>query len=219
MTNPTHASSDVREAIGEGNEAVAGTDARERIGLAAGVALLVSGLTLVIAVLPAEFGVDPVGIGRRLGLMAMSDLDRQLASFEQARGDGASGQTTVVPQERGHHNETIEFPLGPREFVEYKYRLEKGESLLYSWTASEPVDVEFHAEPDGAPQGFAETYEKKSATGSASGTLMAPFSGIHGWYWENLTDKPVTVTLTAAGFYSMSHEFRKDAAPKGKTFQ
>jgi hypothetical protein len=195
------------------------TYARERIGLAAGVALLVSGLTLVIAVLPAEYGVDPVGIGRRLGLMAMSDLDQQMATFQNARGEVAPTQTTVVPQERGYQSETVEFPLGPREFVEYKYRLEKGESLLYSWKATESVDVEFHAEPDGAPQGYAETYDKRSATGAASGTLTAPFTGIHGWYWENVTDRPMTVTLTAAGFYSMSHEFRKDRAPRGKSFQ
>lgn len=193
--------------------------ARERIGLAAGVALLVAGLALVIAVLPAEFGVDPVGIGRRLGLTAMSDLDKQLAALDRAKSDGAASATTLVSQERGYQHETVEFPLGPREFVEYKYRLDKGESLLFSWKATEPVDFEFHAEPDGAPQGYAETYEKKPATGAAAGTLTAPFSGIHGWYWENLTDKPITVTLSAAGFFSMSHEYRKDQAPKGKTFQ
>ena len=40
-----------------------GRRARERIALAAGAALLVAGVILVIAVLPAEFGVDPLGIG------------------------------------------------------------------------------------------------------------------------------------------------------------
>jgi len=29
----------------------------------------------------------------------------------------------------------------------------------------------------------------------------------------------VTVTLSAAGFYNMSHEFRKNAAPTTKMFQ
>ena len=77
---------------------------------------------------------------------------------------------------------------------------------------------EFHAEPDGAPQGYAETYEKKTAQLGASGTLTAPFAGIHGWYWENQTTGEVTVTLSAAGFYNMSHEFRKDAATKTKMF-
>jgi hypothetical protein len=81
------------------------------------------------------------------------------------------------------------------------------------------VNYELHAEPDGAPQGYAESYEKKDAKSGASGTLTAPFAGIHGWYWENPGGAPVTVTLTAAGFYKMSHEFKKDTAPKTKIFQ
>jgi hypothetical protein len=192
--------------------------ARERLALAAGAALLVAGVILVTAVLPAEFGVDPTGIGRRLGLTAMSDIGKSLEAFAANRGAAAAGAATVASQEREYKQETIELKLGPHESVEYKYRLDKGEALLYSWKASGLVNVEFHAEPDGAPQGYAETYEKKNAQQAASGTLTAPFSGIHGWYWENQTGGDVTVTLSAAGFYNMSHEFRKDAATKTKMF-
>ena len=103
--------------------------------------------------------------------------------------------------------------------MEYKYRLNKGQALLYSWKATGPVNYELHAEPDGAPRGYAESYEKKNAQAGASGTLTAPLSGIHGWYWENPGDAEVTVTLSAAGFYNMSHEFRKDLPVKTKIFQ
>ena len=78
--------------------------------------------------------------------------------------------------------------------------------------------MEFHAEPDGAPQGYAESYEKKNAMDGASGTLTAPFPGIHGWYWENTSGGEVIVSLSAAGFYNLSYEFRKGAPPKMKTF-
>lgn len=193
--------------------------ARERLAIAAGAALFVAGVILVIAVLPAEYGVDPTGIGRRLGLIAMSDIQKSLDKLAASRGTGTGGGPTVAPQEHEYKQETIELKLGPRESVEYKYRLDKGEALLYSWKATGRVNVEFHAEPDGAPQGYAETYEKKDAQQAASGTLTAPFSGIHGWYWENRTDGDVTVTLSAAGFYNMSHEFRTGAATKTKMFQ
>ena len=53
----------------------------------------------------------------------------------------------------------------------------------------------------------------------ASGTLTAPFPGIHGWYWENTTDKEVTVTLKSAGFYNLAHEFRNGQPTKNKMFQ
>ena len=202
--------------IGAGGQAVL---ARERIALAAGTALLVAGLLLVIAVLPAEYGVDPLGIGRKLGLTAMSDVQKGLDAFQATRAAGASGAPTIAPQERPYQHETVEFKLGPRDSIEYKYRLDKGEALLYSWKATGPVNYELHAEPDGAPRGYAESFDKKDSKNGASGTLTAPFSGIHGWFWENRTDQEVTVTLSAAGFYNMSHEFRKDAAPKTRMFQ
>src|SRR5204863_9155656 len=108
--------------------------------------------------------------------------------------------------------------VAAHDFMEYKYRLEKGKALLYSWKATTPVNYELHAEPDGAPRGYAESYEKRAATSDASGTLTAPFSGIHGWYWENTGDQEVTVTLKTAGFYRISHEFRKDVPVKTKMF-
>jgi hypothetical protein len=189
---------------------------RDRIALVSGAALLAAGLILVCAVFPAEFGVDPLGVGRWLGLTALGEVEKNLEAFEATRaaGTSAGGAPTIGPQDRAYQHEKIDFNIEPRGSMEYKYRLDKGEALLYSWKATAPVHVEFHAEPDGAPKGYAETYEKKDGLTTASGTLTAPFSGIHGWYWENTTDKPITVTLSAAGFYNMSHEFRKNAPIK-----
>jgi hypothetical protein len=192
--------------------------ARERVAVVAGAALLAAGLILVGAILPAEFGVDPLGIGARLGLTAIGDVQKQIASFEANRAAGAGSVLVVAPQERPYHNETVTFAVGPRESVEYKYRLAKGDALLYSWTATVPVNCELHAEPDGAPAGYAESFEKRTASAGASGTLTAPFAGIHGWYWENPGETPITVTLSAAGFYTMSHEFRKGAPTKTRMF-
>ena len=192
--------------------------ARERIGLAFAVAVLIAGVVLVIAVLPAEFGVDPTGIGRVLGLNAMAQVKQDVAAFENARETGGATERTVAPQDAPFHQETIELSVKPGEFVEYKYRLDKGQALLFSWRATGRVNYEFHAEPDGAPRGYAETYEKSSAE-TASGTLTAPFAGIHGWYWENTTANDVTVTLSAAGFFPLSHEFRKDTPTRTKMFR
>jgi hypothetical protein len=193
--------------------------AKERIALAFGAALLAAGLILVVAVLPAEYGVDPLGIGRKLGLTAMSDVQKGLEAFQATKTATAGGAPTVAPRERPYQNETVEFKLAPGEFIEYKYRLDKGASLLYSWKATAAVNYELHAEPDGAPQGYAESFEKKNAVSAASGTLTAPFPGIHGWYWENPGSTEVTVTLSAAGFYNMSHVFKKDQPPTTKIFQ
>ncbi len=206
------------------------TEGRQRLAVAAGAALLVAGLVLVMFVLPAEYGVDPLGTGAKVGLLELGVTGQQVAALEQAAsgqasgaapgaaGGGTAGRVPVIAvQQKPYRQETVDFTLKPRESVEYKYRLAKGQPLLFSWTATASVNYEAHAEPDGAPRGYAESYEKGQAT-QASGTITAPFAGIHGWFWENAGDQEVTVTLTAAGFLSISHEFRTGLPVKNKTF-
>jgi hypothetical protein len=193
------------------------TENRNRIAVAAGLALLGAGLIFVMFVLPAEYAVDPLGTGARFGLLALGETGKQVEALENAGAGAATGQALLAAQERPFQHETVEFTVGPREGMEYKYRLEKGEALLYSWKTPVPVEFEFHAEPDSGPRGYAQTYEKSRGAG-ASGTLTAPFTGIHGWYWENPTDREITVTLTTSGFYNVSHEFRTGAPVKNKTF-
>lgn len=186
--------------------------------MAAGFALLGAGLILVMFVLPAEYGVDPLGTGARVGLLDLGVVGQQVEALSNNAASGAGQATIVVPQDKAFKQETVEFKVGPREGMEYKYRLDKGQALLYSWKTTGPVNYEFHAEPDGAPRGYAQTYEKVDRRNEASGTLTAPFPGIHGWYWENTTDQEITVTLTTAGFYNLSHEFRSGQPTKNKTF-
>lgn len=193
-------------------------ESRQRLAAAAGAALLGAGLILVMFVLPAEFGVDPLGTGARVGLLELGLTGQRVAALDQAAAGATSQAAIVVPQERAFNSETVEFTIGPRQSLEYKYRLDQGEALLYSWRATGPVNVEFHAEPDGAPRGYAQTYEKSQGS-EASGTLTAPFSGIHGWYWENTGSEEITVTLTSSGFYNLAHEFRPDAPVRNKTFR
>ena len=187
--------------------------------MACGAALLVAGVLLVTVILPAEYAIDPLGTGARLGLLQLGETGKQVAALEAGKGAAAGGVPILAPQETTFTQETVTFQLKPKEGMEYKYRLEKGESLLYSWSSSAPMNTEFHAEPDGAPRGYAQSYEKKDGMTGASGTLTAPFAGIHGWYWQNTTDQDQTVTLSSAGYYNLAHEFRTDQPVKNKNFK
>ncbi len=53
------------------------------------LAVVVAASLLLTAVLPAEYGVDPTGLGRRLGLTQMGRLKQELAreAEEDARAD------------------------------------------------------------------------------------------------------------------------------------
>jgi hypothetical protein len=192
---------------------------RQRIALVAGAALLAAGLILVMCVLPAEYGVDPLGTGARLGLVQLGVTGQQVDALNAAAAAAGTGRGAIIVAQKGpFQEETVDFKLAAHEGMEYKYRLEKGEALLYSWSATGPVNFELHAEPDGAPAGYAQSYEKRMSTSQASGTLTAPFPGIHGWYWENAGDQEITVTLKSAGFYNISHEFRDGVPTKNKMF-
>ena len=48
---------------------------KKRIVMAAAVALLVAAVLLVTAVLPAEYGIDPLGAGKALRLMDLAKAD------------------------------------------------------------------------------------------------------------------------------------------------
>jgi len=162
---------------------------RKQIVLGTIVALLTAAGLLVFAVLPAEYGIDLTGLGGALGLT-------QLAGVRPG---------VVALQSGEHKTDSTEFVLGPFQFIEYKYRLEQGGSMVYSWRATGQVMSELHSEPDGAPVGYAETFDKQQGTQGA-GAYTAPFSGIHGWYWENVDQKDVTITVATAGFYSAAAE-------------
>ena len=160
--------------------------------LATAGAAVVAAVILIAAVLPAEYGIDPLGTGRLLGLTDLA---------------GGASTGAIKRQELAYKTNTASFDLGPYEFVEFKYRLEQGATMVYSWTATGPVIYDFHSEPDGAPEGYAESFDKAQSP-AAHGSYTAPFSGIHGWFWENPNAKLVTITLTTAGFYSSAQEFR-----------
>jgi hypothetical protein len=195
----------------------------QRLAVAAGAALLVAGLVLVMFVLPAEYAIDPLGIGARTGLLDVGVTGQQVAALENAAAGagaatGGEQAAVITPSDKPFSQETRTFTIAPSTGIEYKYRLDKGKVLLFSWKATAPVNFEAHAEPDGAPRGYAQTYEKADGRAEASGSLLAPFTGIHGWYWENNTGGPVTLTLTSAGFYNLSHEFQPGQPVKNKSF-
>jgi len=188
---------------------------RARIAFAAACAMLVAGVLLMAAILPAEYGVDPLGTGKRLGLTSLAQANAPAAagaaaaeapppeSLEPVRPGANTAQTIPLKQDM------VTFKLGPFEGIEYKYRMEKGAGMVYSWTSTGKVRFDFHGEPQGAPKGYAESYEMAEGQ-KASGSFFAPTTGIHGWFWENLSTDDITVTLTSTGFYASGIEFTAD---------
>jgi hypothetical protein len=162
--------------------------------------------------------VDPLGTGRLLGLSALSGA--ALDPIEPPRGEILApvheGLVALYPGEYKVDARTIS--LGPYEYVEYKYHLAKDATMLFSWQASGNVIHDFHGDPDGAAATAVQSYDKKPRR-RADGSFTAPFSGIHGWYWENPGGDPITIHLATAGFYSEAHEFNFDGTRRRRDVQ
>ena len=186
------------------------TPSARTLAIATGIALAVAVTILVAIVLPAEYGIDPLGTGRALGLDVMTSPPDEPVPVD-------ASAATMVPTVNGpigsypgeFRVDSRQIVLEPYEYREFKYRLEKGATMVFSWKASGDVVHDFHGDADGASSEDAQSYDKAPHR-RADGSFVAPFSGIHGWFWENPNDDPVTITLTTAGFYTSAHEFHMD---------
>jgi hypothetical protein len=170
------------------------------------VALVVAGIVLVTAVLPSEYGIDPTGAGRALGLMDLfaAGGDEDAPASPATVTPGLAGP--VFPQIYEYRVDSREFAIAPGTGMEFKYELDKGATMLYSWKASGFVDYDFHTEPEGKPSSASDSFEK-GVGAQKRGAYTAPYDGIHGWYWENTSNRPVTVSLNTAGFYEEGRLF------------
>ena len=105
--------------------------------------------------------------------------------------------------------DTIDIPLRPFGELEYKLGMREGDSIVYQWNVVEISDpellyAEFHGHTErvgGAPGTL--MYYRKANGGEERGALVAPFSGIHGWYLKNDSDDPIVVRLRVAGYYEL----------------
>ena len=112
----------------------------------------------------------------------------------------------IAPRPTGYKVDAIEFLLIPSQAVEYKYTLEEGATMLYSWEATGQVRFDFHTIPDGKPLSASDRFQA-AETEQAHGVYVAPYPGLHGWWWENTSQETVTIRVTTAGFYTSATMF------------
>jgi hypothetical protein len=166
--------------------------------IALGVAIVI----MVTAVLPGEYGVDPTGVGRVLGLTQMGEIKMQLA--EEAAQDMAS--ETTPPQasqlletaEAGRTDE-MTITLSPGEGAEVKLAMNAGALAEFEWTVEGGV-VNYDLHGDGG--GNSRSYQQGRGVPGHRGALQAAFDGNHGWFWRNRGVGDVTITLRTRGAYA-----------------
>jgi len=131
------------------------------------IALIIAGIVLISFILPAEYNIDPTGIGTKLGLTALANPagTAKISTKQSDELNTANQQETdiievIVPAGRG---------------VEYKFSMTQFNKMEYQWHTLTEM----------------------------KGSFTTPFTGVHGWYWKNTSDKAVVVKLTVGGEYSI----------------
>jgi hypothetical protein len=179
---------------------------RGRLLATLAISLAVAGLLLVTTVLPAEYGIDPTGVGGLLGLDRLGSPAGVAPPPPMA--DSSGGRVLDQPIK----SETIEIPIGPGEEVEHKVGMVEGSSVLFQWTSTGSLYSDFHAHPYNDLDGSEIRYRETDGVSAESGAITAPYSGFHGWYWRNDGDQPVTVTLEVTGFFTHTKELHRALA-------
>ena len=166
------------------------------------IALVTAIVILVTAVLPAEYAIDPTGVGRVLGLTQMGEIKMQLA--EEAAQDRASAdevaavEPAYAPAEDARTDE-ISVTLAPGEGAEVKLTMQEGARTRFEWRVEGGV-VNYDLHGDGP--GNSTSYQQGRGVPGHSGELEAAFDGNHGWFWRNRGASDVTVTLRVVGAHT-----------------
>lgn len=189
------------------------------------VAALVAGLILVFVVLPAEYAIDPTGVGGVLGLTRMGEIKMELAEEAAAaeaaealaaQSDGLSAPamdggaaaspdsaTAVTPAVA---SDTIRVDLEPGQGREIKLAMKEGAEVRFEWTVDGGVvNSDTHGDRPGLSY---HGYAKGQSQERDGGVLTAAFDGMHGWFWRNRSQEPVVVTLRTEGDYQEVKEVK-----------
>ncbi|MEO6040337.1 MAG: hypothetical protein ABIP41_00365 [Croceibacterium sp.] len=202
---------------------------KRQVVIGSAVAAAVATLALVFFVLPAELGVDPTGFGKATGLTGLATngppaniyLERGLKRTNVLFPLGASAVPDEAALRAALAAKGIALPAGarlvtdhweiellPYENIEMKYRLAQGRSMIFAWKSSAPVHYDMHSVPDQGGNPMTESFAITDAPAQTA-VYVAPFTGIHGWFWQNQTLSPVTLSIDATGAFTSAVIFNQ----------
>ena len=189
--------------------------------LKASVATIIgAAVLLVLVVLPAEYGIDVTGFGELTGLNEMSGEATETILITDIIGGNEVireveiplfGEPTPLPnptvfqdQPDAAQTMSMSIELQPFEQTEIKTVLTEGKVIVYSWevVGDGIVYIDFHGHDASFGPDFFVRYKEQQEGRGNNGSLTAPFSGEHGWFWLNINEFPITINLTVTGFYN-----------------
>lgn len=177
----------------------------KQLFISTGVSILVAAVLLITVVLPAEYGIDPSGVGERLGLKEMGTIKAQLESEVEL------ADQKLLPKNIKRNtvnsialSNSIKITLKQGQAAEVKVSMNKGQTTSYTWSVDKGhLNYDTHGDN---PSTNYHNYNKGKAVKQSKGMITAAFTGQHGWFWRNRSEQAVTVTLNINGTYT---EFKR----------
>ena len=188
------------------------------------IALIIGAIVLLTAVLPAEYGIDPLGTGKLFGFSKLYQGNEQIENneiysslnFKKIKMEKlGSPQSVPKPSEADNpppevqysvREDTIEVIVPAKKGIEYKFKSLKYGRTKYEWSTDKSiVYIDFHGEvkqENSSKNVFYESYTLAYSNNMA-GTLTAPFEGKHGWYFRNETNQDIVVAIRLNGQYEL----------------
>lgn len=155
-------------------------------------AVLLAVIALLSVILPAEYNIDPIGVGHRLGLTQLAIVEPKATVEPNA---------TAVPDAQLLQVIEVSVPAG--KGIEYKFQMNQYDKMTYEWiTDAQDIYFDLHGEPQGDTTGYFESYAIATLS-EMKGSFTAPFTGSHGWYWKNKSDKPIAIQLIVEGQFEV----------------
>ena len=179
------------------------------------IALIIGTTLLVSAVLPAEYGIDPLGIGKATGFSKikiqeestenLSSEPHKILKMENvgspadvAKPDAANNPAPATQLAERTDDVSVVIPAG--KGLEYKVNMLKYGQLKYEWiTDKGELYFDFHGDVKNNSNYF-ESYTIAYSNNMA-GSFLAPFEGPQGWYFKNNSNEDITVKIKMKGQY------------------
>ena len=190
-------------------------------------AAIVASVLLITLVLPAEYAIDPTGIGRSLGLTEMGEIKQSLAeeaskalvdtkknpeektpSIKTSAGAvenlprtdsqaAAEKESSEIRPLVAEPSEMRSVTLQPGAATELKLDMSEGAKVNYHWSVNQG-HVNYDTHGDSPTLNYY-SYGKGRQETQQTGQLVAAFDGQHGWFWRNRSKVTVVVTLEVQG--------------------
>ncbi len=177
-----------------------------------GIAALIAIVLLLTIILPAEYDIDPTGVGSVLGIRGLSHQ----AAVENVNAEIEESAMAAAGPLHINHQPPLKFVdvdlvLEPYGQGEFKLKMQANARLSYLWhSGTDLVYADLHGHTlvvgeDGEEEIVVRYLETQEGTGE-SGQFDTPFGGDHGWYFLNLETRPINIRVQISGNFD-SHEY------------